>query len=68
MIPDQSKIESLPLEVQAMLNEYVDFLFQKHNKNFSQKSPHKKWLSYVKRGKSTSKSASETVEEMRNED
>jgi hypothetical protein len=68
MIVDQSKIESLPSEVQAMLNEYVDFLFHKHHQDFSQKAPQKKWLPHVKRGKSTGKSASRTVEEMRSEE
>jgi hypothetical protein len=68
MILDQSKIESLPLELQVMLNEYVDFLFHKHHEEFSQKVPQKKWLPCVKRGKSIGKSASETVEETRNEE
>jgi galactose-1-phosphate uridylyltransferase len=64
---NQITLETLPNNLKKEVIDFAEFLIQKQKKN---KRPleHPRWLATVKRGKSTGKSASATIEEMRGDE
>jgi len=60
-------IDEIPPELEPEIQHMVEFLMHKHGKTRDKKKQ-PKWLTSVKRGPSCGKSASATVETMREEE